>query len=422
MLKKIISITIASAILIGLSGCGGTTPETPRKAVNNNLQKLVAPIYIQVSMDKNNNFNPVSLSSNYSKSNHFTLRIEKDGTPTLIGFRTGGHIMCKGRLAKQLYCKYDTPFFSNSLFVRVKPHGGIVLKESNLYDFLSKHDLYDEINDYNEVNKVVLSKLHELELYSLAEEKKYKQKKPNYSLAINDKSGLYDKSMNFKSIVSYEYNSFEKPTYMITPYILNSTSNFSSVEKAKFLNALPSIKSKLISDIANKNRFVTMRYSQLSQDKYQYSIKKIEKLFFNKALKIAININTANIKLNYPIIKAKDRILSTQEGIKITNHSSNFVSIKSLSYYFNKDILLDTDFDKNSILEIAPEAYIELEKTAAENRFSNALTYNKTTASKLKKSKISYGVAVKYVTSNSSKTITLYKKTNTTAYNIYKMK
>ena len=422
MLKKLLFTALLSSLLIGLIGCGGLHPETSKEAVNNKIQKLVAPIYIKVSMDKDNNFNPVSLSSSYSRSDDFTLKIGKNGIPTLVGFRTGMHIMCKGRLRKELYCKYDTPFFSNTVFVRIKPGGGINLWENDLYDFLSKHDLYDKIDEYNEVNKVVVSKLHDLELFSLAQEKKYKQKTPNYSLAINDKSGLYDKSMNFKSIVSYEYNAFAKPTYNIAPYVLNNTSNFSSREKAKFLNALPSIKSKFKADIANKIRFVTMKYSRLSQEKYQYTIKKVEKLFFNKPLKIAVNINTANIKLNYPIMKTKDKVLATEEGIKITNNSNNFVSIKSLSYYFNKGILLDTDFDKNSILEIAPEAYIELSKDAASNKFSDALTYNETTASKLKKSKLSYGIAIKYVTSNSSKAITLYKRTNTTAYNIYKMK
>ena len=416
-------------IAIAITGCGGNSPKAP----NYKSQNLAGPVFIQVSKDSSNNFIPVSLSSTNLKTGNFTLAVRSNGRPLLIGFRTNGEINCNQNWrSKKDYCKYDTPFFSNRVIVRIKPHGAIVLKESNMNNFLAKYNLYDKIKEFNEVNKIVRTKLKELEIDAKAQEKKYTKLKPKYSIKINDKSGLYDNSLNFDEAITYHYNYFPKPTYTISPYDLkdsslnikdfkSNTSSFYNIEKTKFLNATPSITSKLQEDIADKSSNVTINYGYVSDEKYQYSIDKLKKLSLNQDNKIVININSANITLDYPILSMHDKILSIEKKTQLTNNSRNFLSVKSISYYLNKDIMVDTDFDKNSILEIAPEAYVELSNKSAQKKFEEKLYFEKTTAKKLKSISKTYGVAIKYVTLNSTNIHTLYKRTTVSAYDIYKM-
>lgn len=423
-MKKIVKNSLLTlVVLIGLSACNGSSPQVSSNVNQGEIGTLVKPIYIHIDF-KNDEFTPVSLSSKFESGHTSTIIISTSGKPVLKGYRTGGTINCsKGRgNTKGVYCQNDTPFFSNTVGVRFKPYGHIILKQDNLYDFLSDHNLYSKINNYNSLNKLVSTELKKLDPYVLAQQEKYESVKPQYKVQINDKSGLYDQSIDFNDAVHYRYNKLEKANYTLPAYKINDSNAFFTTEKKKFLNTYPGIKTELYAEIDRNNKHVTMYYNQPYSEKYVYKINKIDKIYFNKKSKIIVDIQSADIKLNYPVIAISDKTISIEDGesgtIRFTNNSNDFISIKSVSYYFNKDIITDTDFDKNSILEIPPEAYVELSKDIAEEKFEKGLIFNATTAKKLKANKINFGLAIKYVKSSSNKVKTLYKTKKSDALSI----
>lgn len=73
-------------------------------------------------------------------------------------------------------------------------------------------------------------------------------------------------------------------------------------------------------------------------------------------------------------------------------------------------------------MEIAPQSYSKINDYFVNHTFGNKLVFNNTTAEQLKKTKINYGVALKYITSDNTKTKTLYKTETKSAYDLYKNK
>ena len=425
MIKTVTKMGLGIFALVILTACGGASPKTNAENDDKKFNAIVAPIYIHIDK-KGDDFIPVNLSSIREAGHTSVLVIGRDGVPFLEGFRTGGAMDCgKGRgHTKNVYCQNDTPFFSNSIGVRFKPYGVIVLHKENLYDFLSSNDLNEKVEKYNALNSFITEKLKQFDPYVEQQTQSYIKKEPQYTIVINDKSGLYDKSIDFNSAVKYNYNTLDKANYVLPAYQLKDSSSFFSTEKNKFEVSLGSIEKELHKKVQEQNKYVSMYYAEPYSEKYVYKIHEVKKAYFGKKAKINIDIETANIKLNYPILKINDKVLSVDNGkentAKFQNDSNDFVSIKSISYYLNRDILTDTDFDKNSILEIAPEAYIEFTKEGAEEKFYEALNYENITAKALKNKKINYGIAVKYVNSSSGKVKTLYKKINSNALNIYR--
>ena len=422
MKSVLTKIVISLLIALGFSACGGGSPSVSTHAGQEKIKPLVHELYIHI--DKHGDrYDPVNISAKQESGHTFTIIVATNGRLYLKGFRNGGEINCN-RHTSALYCKNDTPFFSNVVGVRIKPGGAIVLDVDNLYDYLDDYKLYDDINAYNELNTFVVNKLKELDPYVAEQEKKYKAKKVKYAVVVNDKSGLYDNSIDFSRAVYLNYNRFPKASYTLPAYKIGTSKSFFDIEKKKFIAAYPSIKKQLYDTIAELGKYVKISFSEPYSEKYAYKVHAIDKAYFNKNNRIVVDILTANIKLHYPVLSMKDKTLSISKGknntIRFQNNSNDFLSIKSISYYLNKDIVTDTDFDRNSILEIPPQSYIELSKDVPENRFEEQLYFEATTASKLKREKILYGLAVKYLSSQSSKVKTLYKTRRTAVYNLVK--
>lgn len=422
MKSVLINVLLSLVIALSFNACGGSSPSTTSHSGQEKIKPLVTSLYIHV--DKHGDrYDPVNISVKQESGHTFTIIVSANGRLYLKGFRNGGEINCN-RHTSALYCKNDTPFFSNVVGVRIKPGGAIVLDVDNLYDYLDDYKLYDDINAYNELNTFVVNKLKELDPYVVEQEKKYKAKKAKYAVVVNDKSGLYDNSIDFSRAVYIEYNHFPKASYTLPAYKIDTSKSFFDIEKKKFITAYPSIKKELYTTIAKLDDYVKISFSEPYSEKYAYKVHPLEKAYFNKSNRILVDILTANIKLHYPVLSMKDKILSISEGkdntVRFQNNSNEFLSIKSISYYLNKDIVTDTDFDRNSILEIPPQSYIELSKDVPENKFENQLYFEATTASKLKREKILYGLAVKYLSSKSNKVRTLYKTQKTSVYNLVK--
>lgn len=450
MKKLFVALSIAIAGLV-LSGCGASS-----NGIGAHIETKTghtAPVYIKIE-HKNGTWVPKTIGQKAiaidNKKEILGILIMRNGKLALSGFssRDGRGFQCrKGQAEKLVYCREDTPFFSNTVGVRFKPYGGIKFSASSVLSYLESNGLvevvknYTDIVDYNNnTHEALMQKFSgytkELDGEYRKANDAYLNKKAKIKIVVNDKTGVYDNSINFDEFVSYRPNYIERPKIEIEKLEIPTMDVRTSISKSQWhkkidqyyaqkekevRHNIEKYKADALKKLKKQTSYGMLQAYNGYDDNVEYKLPQEQKLYLNKTNKVVVTISKVNLQLKYPIIKVSDKYLSVTPDGKFTNKTSKFLSIKSITYYLNKEIETDTQFDKQSLLEIAPESWIEVSANVQSDKFNKQLYFPNATAKKLKRIKLSYGIAVKYSMGDSTKTKTLYKTRTKSAYDLYKM-
>jgi hypothetical protein len=450
-MKNLLILSLSLLVTFVVSGCGGAA-----QGVGAHLDKQTARtanVYVKLQ-GKSGSWVPDTIQEEAIEIDHknkiLGIAVLSGGRLALSGFnsRDGRGFQCRSGQAEHLvYCTQDTPFFRNTVGVRFKPYGGITFSTSNILSYIESHKLislienYADIVDYNnnkyrELVQKVNQQTGNLDKFVLEEGAKYRQKKPTFDVVIEDRTGVYDNSIEFKSRMNYRHNYIEVPKLDIGKMNIGPMSTNTKIDTKQWhkkIDAYYAQKAQDISKIAQEFQksakqkikeqasYVMLEAYDDYNDYYTYTIEKNKKLYLSKNNKVRVTITKANVLLKYPIIKVKDSVLSISTDGKFTNNSNEFISIKSITYYLNNEIKTDTQFDKQSLLEIAPQSWIEVSKDVQSEKFKKYLYIENATAKELKKRILNYGIAVKYSMGDNAKTKTLYKTNKKPALEILKL-
>ena len=134
---------------------------------------------------------------------------------------------------------------------------------------------------------------------------------------------------------------------------------------------------------------------------------------------VNVLIKSKNFGLLFPKHFAEDNILkveSADKSITITNKTSSFVDIKSISVYYDGEV----STNQYNSFELPPDTLKKLEgglKSLSSSKILSAATYDNIVAGDAKKINFRYGIAIKYRIVDQNIDKTLY---SVPTYNLYK--
>lgn len=311
------------------------------------------------------------------------------------------------------------------------------IPETNRTRYINKFIELSEYKNYSE------TKINEIESYknSKANDLKnkyiipYKQKinDANYTLTLNDKSGFYDKSINFSQLVRLYENNFDifhftdKPISVLK--IETTPENFDEIinkTKSNIKELTDFYSSNIPKDLENYEKFLikqssTVLVHKLIESSYNdytidLNVPDIIAVKQKDEIQVPIKLTILAKTFNniYPSDQFSDQNISIYfdgKKIKLTNKTNYFVQIKNISTYYNNNI------DNQSYdIELPPKSYKEMffspYSIAAQSYYPNI------NAKSAKNKNVSFGFAVKYrlVEMNTDKTLFKVNK-----YNVYSL-
>jgi hypothetical protein len=325
----------------------------------------------------------------------------------------------------------DPKFFDKDKFLQI-------VKDNNLLQVKNKiFELYNLQNKHNNE----LSDLYNLEL------KKYEGNIKNitFKFIYDDKSDLlYNRKLvhdvTIKSVIPdknlYSYFKFIENEKF---YSLNDLNSFINNLNQKLENNFEKTKITYTNDYLKKN----FREYKLSIDNDSY-FRLNQKISFNgklflpksviyeygkkKIIPINITINNANIEdiapSNFLLTDKNIDVNFNNQSRKninaiITNKTNSFLTVKSLTSYFNSDVNTFTNVNK----EVAPDSQtLNTNSTFAlfSSKMTNNLNLHNVTKKILSNKKTDYGFAIKYHIQDSNIEKTIFKKNNYTLLELYK--
>lgn len=316
------------------------------------------------------------------------------------------------------------------------------LKNSNI-DRIAFFKKYDELVDFrNNIQKQhenIVSGLNQgysdiYDKYVLPYKNKYE--KHSINLIIDDKSGLYRNDIDKNKIVSVSKKDFSWNNITFNKYdiVLNSAPHdyYQALDKIKsdFKLMLEKDAEKVKSELIAYDKFLSEKTNELVVSKLDN-----ENSSYNYEISAPPTINVENI--NLPIIPVKLKVLSKNyykvypqtnisddnlkmmfdgKHITVNNKTSKFLQIKSISTYYNNDIVT-LQCDK----ELPPQSEANLNDIArqiVDYNFTNQNNYLNMTYSIANKLKINFGFAVKYRLVEQNIDKTLYKINTHNLYNV----
>lgn len=311
---------------------------------------------------------------------------------------------------------------------------------------IPEHDRTRYVNMYNELsvyNNSLKAKTNEIESFKKIKVKElkdkyiipYKQKKNNakYILSVNDKSGFYDNSISHSQLLRLYENSFDSFDFTEQPNIelvINTTpesfDKIISETKTNIENLTNTYISNVPQELENYEKYLVKRSSLLFVNRlvesrindYRIDLNVPETILVEDKNEIQVPIKLTILSKNFNNIYPRDRFDDKNislhfdgKKIIITNKTSYFVQIKTISAYYNNNI-------DNQIydLELPPKSYKEI--FFSPSSIAGQSYYQDINAQLAKSKNVSFGFAVKYrlVEMNTDKTLFKINK-----YNVYSL-
>lgn len=274
-----------------------------------------------------------------------------------------------------------------------------------------------------------LSKINEEELYRLDKQLstlnlEYNKWKSSYNSAIKNKSGvdikikdysgLYDDSLTFNNNISYQSNSLTE----IPVIEENSLTIANDFAKTQLYTLVESWKSQTstVSISCKENKNQGFNYKINCPNSMNIKNNRVNG-------KVTVNINSKDLhRVFINEYTSNDKIITqTLNGglINIINNSNSFISIDSISIYYNDSI----SSKKNLSIELSPESKLTKINQLSINDFYinwEELTFRNVDKNMALKKQLEFGFAIKYRVVNTNKEHTLYTKKKLSLYDYMK--
>ncbi|WP_152593341.1 hypothetical protein [Vibrio navarrensis] len=233
---------------------------------------------------------------------------------------------------------------------------------------------------------------------SIAENYTYSLKN---DIKVSDKTGLFEKTAYpLDSLVFLAKNSLPEPTIQMTVHEFGPN----------YLNSLKLTQDQKLSALKQATATVSVSCQENALSNVDYNIK-CPKFVPTKdhAVPVELVINSISFKNILPYeIREKDNNIEVtfkNNTFDIINKSDSYIKVDSISFYYNGKIAnihkMDRDYPPQSQAVLTFLNSLPIERSAL--NFSNVSRDN------AMKTKVNYGIAVKYRLLDSNKEITLYR-------------
>ncbi len=478
MKKSLSTIVITSTLILGLVGCGGEAPapsskQTGMKKAQYGKGSLVAYAY----MEDGNKLIGIGDSKNNKKYNNVeTILITTRGFAPSYNFNPKGQECGRYYQNKKLRDWTETPFCKSSYTTAGTGDmiGNTVWNTllvpiaavANPVSTASGKPLYKSTKSFNKekfleiVEENKLPELREklLKLKSIAESKtlevqemyepyfkKYNDNLSNIELVYNidDKSKLFP-AKKLDGDYRVVLNAPDKKKYNYSSIVSSFSATFENFDN-QYADAINKINHQFEEDKKEYKLYLETAFSNYKVEGPKSKIfKHNENISFNsvikapseikyklnQAIKIPITIVVTSAKLKNMIpkdfalddsnmdIKFKSNADATISVIA-TNKTNSFVTAKSLTSYFNKDVYNMAQIDR----EIAPQSSTlssNSNYTLLSDDMINSSNFEEVTKTKAKSIKTTYGYAVKYRINNTNVDESMYSTKKYSLYDIFK--
>jgi len=237
--------------------------------------------------------------------------------------------------------------------------------------------------------------------------------KVKFDVIVDDRSELYDNSINFLSRQMSDFS-------ISSPIQANISGLVSDTDFNQMVSKYKRVLEKKTSEIkATSSMNVTCRY----RGKSKYFVARIEcpSSIPMTQSKIIVKpvIKSVTYKQVVPSsLKGSDKFISyTFNGysVKITNNTNQFVMVENVSFYHEQSIAtkkgINYDLPPQSVKEVVSLSSLPIDK--------EAISFYHVTKQSAQNTKVSYGIAIKYKLEN-GKSKTLYDSFNFSLYELIK--
>jgi len=318
--------------------------------------------------------------------------------------------------------KYNNTFMSLSNSQYIKPldykvNTDPVNFNAEINNYNSAIDSYIlAANSYDKYLTNLSKKVNDVDSLSI----KYKNGlgRTTIEVKVDDKSGFYDNSIDFKKFIIINANPLTKFEYRPNTISLNASDYkpFSNDVEQKLREHAEALRKLRASYMVTIN-------SSKSDSCYNYKIDYPETVDYSESdikVKVKAIVESKDFRKVIPNYENKDNLIRVKlsgNQISINNKATEFVRVISVGYYYDTKVYTDSSSEIDG-LEIAPESTSTI--TIPSQFFNIVPDKTDMTAAMARNQSINFGLALKYRVVNQNVDKTLYKKFDYNLYDVLK--